>query len=82
MKSSVKMSEDCLFLTIYTPLGASNGSDLPVMAYLHGGNFFYMDGNSLLFDGGMLTQLGNVVQVNINYRLGTSLVINVSIQFS
>ncbi|RUS86115.1 hypothetical protein EGW08_006135 [Elysia chlorotica] len=65
-----KTSEDCLFLTIYTPLGVGNGSDLPVMAYLHGGNFFYMDGNSPLFDGGMLTQRGNVIQVNINYRLG------------
>ncbi|XP_059164843.1 cAMP-regulated D2 protein-like isoform X3 [Physella acuta] len=65
-----KMSEDCLYLNIFAPDGAGNTSGLPVMAYIHGGNFFDMSGSSPLFDGVYFTQRGNVVQVNLNYRLG------------
>lgn len=31
------MSEDCLLMNIYTPLGASAGDNLPVMIFIHGG---------------------------------------------
>ncbi|CAL1541999.1 unnamed protein product [Lymnaea stagnalis] len=65
-----KTSEDCLYLNIFTPSGAKNGSDLPVMVYIHGGNFFDMSGASPLFDGMIFSQRGNVVHVNMNYRLG------------
>ncbi|KAH9509556.1 hypothetical protein Btru_046157 [Bulinus truncatus] len=65
-----KVSEDCLYLNIFSPSGAKNGTNLPVMVYIHGGNFFYMSGSSPLFDGEVLTQTGNVLLVTMNYRLG------------
>ncbi|KAK6983276.1 neuroligin-4 Y-linked, partial [Biomphalaria glabrata] len=63
-------SEDCLYLNVFAPSGAKNGTNLPVMVYIHGGNFFYMSGSSLLFDGSALAQTGDVVVVTMNYRLG------------
>lgn len=33
------ISEDCLFLNVFTPLTATPTSMLPVMAFFHGGNF-------------------------------------------
>ena len=32
-------SEDCLTLDIYTPRGATEDSNLPVLMFIHGGNF-------------------------------------------
>ncbi|XP_059164846.1 cAMP-regulated D2 protein-like [Physella acuta] len=63
-------SEDCLYMNIFTPLLAKNGSNLPVMVNIHGGNFFFMSGASPIFDGEVFVQRGNVILVNINYRLG------------
>lgn len=34
-----KVSEDCLFLNVFTPLTATPTSKLPVMVFFHGGNF-------------------------------------------
>ena len=65
------ISEDCLYLNIYTPI--SNGTKspkigLPVMFWIHGGGFAAGAGSS--FDGGMLASLHNAVIVTINYRIG------------
>ncbi len=40
------------------------------MVYLHGGNFVHMSGGSLLYDGSIFTKRGNVILVNVDYRLG------------
>ncbi len=63
-------SEDCLFLNVWTPDPAP-ASPLPVMVWLHGGDFRIgsgFDGGS--FDGGRLVAAGDVVVVTLNYRLG------------
>ncbi|XP_037526178.1 uncharacterized protein LOC119403307 [Rhipicephalus sanguineus] len=61
-------SEDCLYLNIWTPkLGAS--AQLPVMAWLHGGDFQVGSPAMWLDDGGNLAALGDVVVVTIAYRL-------------
>ena len=61
-------SEDCLYLNVYAPAGAESGSSLPVMFWIHGG------GNSVghagPYHGGTLAQVGDVVVVALNYRLG------------
>lgn len=68
----VQTSEDCLFLDIFAPRNAvSNMSAaLPVMVYIHGGNFVHMSGDSPLFDGTYLSGTREVILVNMNYRLG------------
>ncbi len=60
------MSEDCLFLNIWTPAIKSN-EKLPVMVWIHGGGFTGGSGN--LSAGSVLAKRG-VLLVSINYRLG------------
>jgi para-nitrobenzyl esterase len=59
------MSEDCLYLNIWTP-AKSEDEKLPVMFWIHGGGF---TGGSGDLDGRPLAERG-VVLVSINYRLG------------
>ncbi|KAK7100334.1 neuroligin-4, X-linked-like [Littorina saxatilis] len=61
------ISEDCLYLNIYSPNAQTNDSLLPVMFWIHGG--FYIVGSGASFNGTALTSRG-VVVVTINYRLG------------
>ena len=61
-------SEDCLYLNVYKPGAATDGSPLPVMMWLHGGGFVNGSGNA--FNGAFLAQTANVIVVTVNYRLG------------
>jgi para-nitrobenzyl esterase len=62
------MSEDCLYLNVWTP--AKKGSErLPVLVYFYGGGFVAGDGSEPRYDGESLARRGIVV-VNLNYRLG------------
>ncbi|XP_042133464.1 pyrethroid hydrolase Ces2e-like [Peromyscus maniculatus bairdii] len=64
----ISVSEDCLYLNIYTPAHAHEGSNLPVMVWIHGGALVI--GMASWYDGSMLAAIENVVVVNIQYRLG------------
>jgi len=62
------MSEDCLYLNVWTP--AVRRSDaLPVMVWIHGGALIGGSGSEAVYDGVSLARRG-VVLVTINYRLG------------
>ncbi len=62
------MSEDCLYLNIWTP--AKSGSEkLPVMVYFFGGGFVAGDGSEPRYDGESMATKG-IVAVTVNYRLG------------
>ena len=61
--------EDCLFLNIWTPESAEQGSTLPVVFYIHGGGFTGGCGHEKHFDDPVWAEKG-VVAVTINYRLG------------
>jgi para-nitrobenzyl esterase len=62
------MSEDCLFLNVWTP--AKSGSEkLPVLVYIFGGGFQQGDGSEPRYDGESMARTG-IVAVSINYRLG------------
>ena len=62
------VSEDCLFLNVWTPaVGARQ--KLPVYVYLHGGGFNEGSGSIAVYDGEGLARKG-VVVVTVNYRLG------------
>jgi para-nitrobenzyl esterase len=61
------MSEDCLFLNVWTP-GIDN-KKRPVMVWLHGGGFSSGSGAEPFTDGKNLALKGDVVVVTVNHRL-------------
>jgi para-nitrobenzyl esterase len=62
------MSEDCLYLNVWTPAKAANDR-LPVMVWIYGGAFTGGAASMAAYDGTRLAEKG-VVLVTINYRLG------------
>lgn len=62
------MSEDCLYLNVWTPAKTA-GAHLPVLVYFFGGGFIAGDGSEWRYDGASLASKGIVV-VTVNYRLG------------
>lgn len=62
------MSEDCLYLNIWTPAETSPSSRFPVMVWIHGGAFMGGFSSEKEFDGEGLARKG-VILVTINYRL-------------
>jgi para-nitrobenzyl esterase len=62
------MSEDCLYLNVWTP--AHNADEkLPVMVFFYGGAFGKIAGSMPLYNGTSLAEKG-VVVVTTNYRVG------------
>jgi para-nitrobenzyl esterase len=62
------ISEDCLFLNIWTPAKTS-GDKLSVLVFLHGGGMVEGSGAIDVYNGEELAHKGIIV-VTINYRLG------------
>ena len=62
------MSEDCLYLNIWTPARSST-QKLPVLLYFYGGGFVAGDGSEPRYDGESMASHGIVV-VTLSYRLG------------
>lgn len=62
------MSEDCLYLNVWTP-AKSGREKLPVLVYIFGGGFAQGDGSEPRYDGESMARKG-IVAVSINYRLG------------
>jgi para-nitrobenzyl esterase len=63
-----EMSEDCLYLNVWTPAKAP-GDALPVMVWFHGGGFLGGQTSVPLYDGTKLAEKG-VVLVSVAYRIG------------
>lgn len=61
------MSEDCLYLNVWTP-AKSQHDRLPVLVYFFGGGFQAGDGSEGRYDGESMAGRG-VVAVTVNYRL-------------
>ena len=64
-----EMSEDCLYLNVWTPAAGKKDSRLPVMVWIHGGAFQNGFGHEIEFDGDAYAKKG-VILVTLNYRLG------------
>src|SRR2546426_5501125 len=64
---SSSMSEDCLYLNVWTP-ATSEQDHLPVLVYFYGGGFVAGDGSEPRYDGASLARRGIVV-LTVNYRL-------------
>src|SRR3954464_10332298 len=63
------VSEDCLYLNVWTPSLGAAASPKPVLVWIHGGGFFAGFGGEERHNGARLAQKGAVV-VTLNYRLG------------
>ena len=61
------LSEDCLYLNVWTP-AKRNEKNLPVLVYFYGGGFVAGDGAEPRYDGESMAKKGIVV-VTVNYRL-------------
>lgn len=66
--SKETMSEDCLYLNVWTP-ALRGGAKRPIMVYFHGGEYSSGSGSSSLYDGTRLCLRGDVVVVTLNHRL-------------
>ena len=62
------MSEDCLYLNVWTP-ATSTRERLPVLVYFYGGGFVTGDGSEARYDGESMARKG-IVSLTVNYRLG------------
>lgn len=61
-------SEDCLYLNVWTPTGAT--ANLPVMVWIHGGSFTSGAGSDYGAEQFMSRAATPMIVVTINYRLG------------
>lgn len=59
--------EACLTLTVWSP---DTTASLPVMVWIPGGAFVYGAGQFQLYNGSRLAANGDVVVVNVTYRIG------------
>ncbi|KAJ7193192.1 Alpha/Beta hydrolase protein [Mycena rebaudengoi] len=67
--TATTLSEDCLFIDVYTPSGASETSKLPVWFFIQGGGYI-QNSNSNYNGTGVIAESGrNIVVVNFNYRV-------------
>ena len=66
---SGQMSEDCLYLNVWSPHERGDGP-YPVMVFMHGGGLGMGTANTPMYWGDRLAQGGDVVVVTPNYRLG------------
>ncbi|HEV3197747.1 MAG TPA: carboxylesterase family protein [Bryobacteraceae bacterium] len=68
LADSPKMSEDCLYLNVWTSASSAHAR-LPVMVWIYGGAYTEGAGSSPHNDGEALARKG-VIVVTFNYRLG------------
>ncbi|MEP7141710.1 MAG: carboxylesterase family protein [Ferruginibacter sp.] len=61
------LSEDCLYLNVWTP-AKHNAKGLPVLVYFYGGGFVAGDASEPRYDGASMAKKG-IVAVTVNYRL-------------
>ncbi|XP_015930698.2 acetylcholinesterase-1-like [Parasteatoda tepidariorum] len=64
------MSEDCLYLNIWVPYSRRSTGLKPVLIYIHGGAFNTGSSIQEVLDGTVLSQRGDILVINLNYRVG------------
>jgi para-nitrobenzyl esterase len=63
------ISEDCLFLNVWTTAGSSSSARQAVMVFIYGGGFGEGSSSVAVYNGALLARRG-VVVVTLNYRVG------------
>nr|XP_023692528.1 crystal protein-like [Paramormyrops kingsleyae]XP_023692529.1 crystal protein-like [Paramormyrops kingsleyae] len=71
---ATKVSEDCLYLNIFVPLNVNFSTPpsepMPVMVWIHGGDFVAGSASNTLYDGRFISNFTHTVVVSVEYRLG------------
>ncbi|KAJ7795184.1 Alpha/Beta hydrolase protein, partial [Mycena olivaceomarginata] len=67
--TATTLSEDCLFIDVYTPSGASETSKLPVWFFSQGGGYIQNSNANYNGTGVIVESARNIVVVNFNYRV-------------
>ena len=74
---NTNMSEDCLYLNIWTPSGGGESADgdrrtklKTVMVWIYGGSFSSGSANLDVYDGRIMAATNDVVVVSMQYRMG------------
>ena len=65
----LEISEDCLYLNLWTPT-LETDAKLPVMVWIHGGGNVRGHAGAAMYDGAQLAGSQRIVLVSFNYRLG------------
>lgn len=68
MDPDTPMSEDCLSVNVWAP--EPDGTPRPVMVWIHGGAYSLGSSAQTVYDGRHLAELGDLVIVTVNYRIG------------
>lgn len=64
----LRVGEDCLWLNVWAPV--RNDEPRPVLVWLHGGAYCLGTAAQAIYDGRHLAELGDVIVVSVNYRIG------------
>ncbi|KAF8544403.1 Alpha/Beta hydrolase protein [Trichophaea hybrida] len=65
-----RQNEDCLYLNVWTPAGATKGKKLPTMLWIHGGGWVAGTASVDYYSGEYIVKNNpDVIVVSINYRL-------------
>ncbi len=64
-----KPAEDCLYVNVWRPAGATKSAKLPVIFWIYGGGFVNGGSSPSVYDGSSFARKG-VIMVSANYRLG------------
>ncbi|KAH6938673.1 hypothetical protein HPB50_011698 [Hyalomma asiaticum] len=71
--AAASQSEDCLYVNVWIPLCAASPPNCPrrtIVVYFHGGNLRRGSNSMPVYDGSVLSALGQVIVAVPNYRLG------------
>uniref|UniRef100_A0A3Q2Z7R2 cAMP-regulated D2 protein-like n=1 Tax=Hippocampus comes TaxID=109280 RepID=A0A3Q2Z7R2_HIPCM len=72
---NAQVSEDCLYLNIFVPrdvnFSSPPSSPLPVMVWIHGGDFIAGSASKPLYDGRFMSNFTQTIVVALEYRLVT-----------
>ncbi|CAL8104904.1 unnamed protein product [Calicophoron daubneyi] len=68
--NNTDMSEDCLYLNVWTPMNQTTSSPVAVMVWIYGGSYSSGSANLDVYDGSFLATTQNVVVVSMQYRVG------------
>jgi len=67
---NTNISEDCLYLNVYSPRARSSSEKLPVLIWIYGGGFTTGTSTLDIYNPNELVKRGNVVFVSFQYRVG------------